>query len=98
MSNATRALLTYEVAFSSQFDWVKGGKLPGLWAGGKNGSVCSGGSESDGACFSARLMWRANGTGEGRQLDREFWIVNLISPLRSLRIPASSEQLVRQRY
>ncbi|KAL7007340.1 hypothetical protein EMMF5_003179 [Cystobasidiomycetes sp. EMM_F5] len=68
MSNATRALLTYEVAFSSQFDWVKGGKLPGLWAGGKNGSVCSGGSESDGACFSARLMWRANGTGEVNNL------------------------------
>ncbi|KAJ7218056.1 polysaccharide lyase family 14 protein [Mycena pura] len=56
-------LLSYEVAFDEGYDWVKGGKLPGLRGGGPNG--CSGGSPSDGIdCFSARLMWRTNGAGE----------------------------------
>ncbi|KAJ7072314.1 polysaccharide lyase family 14 protein [Mycena amicta] len=56
-------LLSYEVAFDEDFDWVKGGKLPGLRGGLPNG--CSGGSASDGSsCFSARLMWRINGAGE----------------------------------
>ncbi|CAK5281531.1 unnamed protein product [Mycena citricolor] len=53
-------LLTYEVAFDAGFDWVKGGKLPGL-RGGTNATGCSGGQQSDGlSCFSSRLMWRPN--------------------------------------
>lgn len=58
-------LVTYEVAFDAGFDWVKGGKLPGI-RGGLNSSGCSGGHESTGKdCFSTRLMWRKNGAGEG---------------------------------
>jgi len=57
-------LLTYEVAFDQNFDWVKGGKLPGL-RGGKSATGCSGGNESTGLdCFSTRIMWRVNGAGE----------------------------------
>ncbi|KAJ7462323.1 polysaccharide lyase family 14 protein [Mycena galericulata] len=57
-------LLSYEVAFDAGFDWVKGGKLPGL-RGGSNATGCSGGEESNGIdCFSARIMWRTNGEGE----------------------------------
>jgi len=57
-------LLSYEVAFDENFDWVKGGKLPGL-RGGKSDTGCSGGNESTGLdCFSTRIMWRTNGQGE----------------------------------
>lgn len=57
-------MLTYEVAFDSGFNWVKGGKVPGL----RGGSVvdgCDGGNKPNGTdCFSARGMWRKNGAGE----------------------------------
>ncbi|KAI0314121.1 hypothetical protein OF83DRAFT_1138322 [Amylostereum chailletii] len=56
-------MLTYEVAFDEDYDWVKGGKLPGLRGGKPNG--CSGGNQADGvSCFSTRLMWRTEGQGE----------------------------------
>ncbi|KAJ3937498.1 MAG: polysaccharide lyase family 14 protein [Lentinula lateritia] len=56
--------LSYEVAFDENFDWVLGGKLPGL-RGGTNATGCSGGDEPTGLdCFSARLMWRPDGAGE----------------------------------
>ncbi len=58
-------MLSYEIAFDSNFDWVKGGKLPGL-RGGLNSTGCSGGNQADGlSCFSSRLMWRTSGQGEG---------------------------------
>ena len=58
-------LLTYEVAFDSNFDFVMGGKLPGV-RGGPDPDGCSGGNASTGEnCFSSRLMWRKNGAGEG---------------------------------
>lgn len=64
-SSFNTMMVTYEVAFEEGFDWVKGGKLPGL-RGGLNSSGCSGGNKSDGLeCFSSRLMWRASGHGEG---------------------------------
>jgi hypothetical protein len=64
-SSFNSMLLSYEVAFDANFDWVKGGKLPGL-RGGLTTSGCSGGSKSNGAsCFSSRVMWRQNGAGEG---------------------------------
>ncbi|KAJ8463817.1 hypothetical protein ONZ45_g17452 [Pleurotus djamor] len=57
-------MVSYEVAFEEDFDWVKGGKLPGL-RGGLNSTGCSGGNEANGRdCFSARLMWRRSGHGE----------------------------------
>ncbi|KAK7471369.1 hypothetical protein BaRGS_00035975 [Batillaria attramentaria] len=52
--------LSYDLFFSPGFDFVKGGKLPGLFGG---GTTCSGGRHSD-DCFSTRLMWRTNGDGE----------------------------------
>ncbi|KAG6837734.1 hypothetical protein H0H93_003536 [Arthromyces matolae] len=67
-------LLSYEVAFDSGFDWVKGGKLPGL-RGGLNSTGCSGGNQSNGKdCFSTRLMWRQNGQGEGGLLHFTVWL------------------------
>lgn len=57
-------LLSYELAFDSNFNWVQGGKLPGL-RGGPDVNDCSGGAEPDGTnCFSTRLMWRKNAQGE----------------------------------
>lgn len=56
------AELRYTVRFSKDFDWVKGGKLPGLCGGPDN---VSGGRPANGTNgFSARLMWRADGRGE----------------------------------
>ena len=56
------AELRYTVRFSPDFEWVKGGKLPGLCGGPEN---VSGGRPADGTNgFSARLMWRADGKGE----------------------------------
>ncbi|ESA33636.1 polysaccharide lyase [Leptolyngbya sp. Heron Island J] len=53
--------LTYYVRFANGFDFVKGGKLPGLFGG----TGASGGSIPNGTDgFSARLMWRQNGQGE----------------------------------
>lgn len=57
-------LLSYELAFDSNFNWVQGGKLPGL-RGGPDVNDCSGGAEPNGTnCFSTRLMWRKNAQGE----------------------------------
>ncbi|KAJ3567093.1 hypothetical protein NP233_g6583 [Leucocoprinus birnbaumii] len=60
LSSATNVSLQYSVFFPLGFDWVKGGKLPGLY-GGRTG--CSGGTDAE-DCFSTRLMWRAQGVGE----------------------------------
>ncbi len=50
--------ISYEVKFEESFDFVKGGKLPGL-CGGKN---ASGGIPANGTNgFSARMMWRKSG-------------------------------------
>ncbi|KAK7472574.1 hypothetical protein VKT23_000688 [Stygiomarasmius scandens] len=57
-------MLSYDLAFGENFDWVKGGKLPGI-RGGNDTSGCSGGNEATGLdCFSVRLMWRADGVAE----------------------------------
>lgn len=56
------AELSYTLRFDKDFDWVKGGKLPGLCGGPGN---VSGGRPADGTNgFSARLMWRKEGRGE----------------------------------
>lgn len=57
-----QAELCYTLRFSPDFDFVKGGKLPGLCGGPEN---VSGGRPADGKNgFSARLMWRKDGRGE----------------------------------
>ncbi|KAI8138117.1 hypothetical protein BJV82DRAFT_632659 [Fennellomyces sp. T-0311] len=53
-------IFEYQVYFPKNFQFVKGGKLPGLY-GGHEG--CSGGADAD-ACFSTRFMWRREGDGE----------------------------------
>ncbi|BGP16571.1 hypothetical protein JCM10213_000517 [Rhodosporidiobolus nylandii] len=60
LSTATNVTFSYSVFFPADFDFVKGGKLPGLY-GGHPG--CSGGAESE-DCFSTRTMWRTDGKGE----------------------------------
>lgn len=56
-----RLRLSYFVRFSDNFDFVKGGKLPGLFGGSGN----SGGDTPDGTDgFSTRYMWRKQGAGE----------------------------------
>lgn len=60
LSQARNVTFEYKVFFPGDFEWVKGGKLPGLY-GGRTG--CSGGDPAL-DCFSTRLMWRAGGAGE----------------------------------
>ncbi|PRY65764.1 hypothetical protein B0H98_102294 [Vreelandella songnenensis] len=77
--DAERACLSYKVRFPSDFDFVKGGKLPGLYGG----EAPSGGESVDGENgFSMRLMWREDGEGElypyvvdfeGESVGRGFW-------------------------
>jgi hypothetical protein len=57
------ATLEYEVYFPSDFEWVKGGKLPGFMGGASNGIGCGGGNRNF-DCFSYRIMWRRDGYGE----------------------------------
>jgi len=52
--------LEYNLLFGEGFDFVKGGKLPGLYGG---HTSCAGGAESEN-CFSTRFMWRRGGDGE----------------------------------
>lgn len=76
---ADRACLSYMVRFPADFDFVRGGKLPGLYGG----EAPSGGEEVDGVSgFSMRLMWREEGEGElypyvvgfeGESIGRGFW-------------------------
>lgn len=58
-SSVQHAILEYDVLFPNDFDFVKGGKLPGMF-GGQFG--CSGGVEALN-CFSTRLMFDRNGGG-----------------------------------
>ncbi|KAG0067890.1 hypothetical protein BGZ92_005030 [Podila epicladia] len=57
--------LEYQMLFQPGFQWVKGGKLPGILSGSEQGcnAGCSGGGSAEN-CFSTRMMWRANGEGE----------------------------------
>ena len=56
----TAACLRYQVYFPADFDFVKGGKLPGLY-GGDAPSGCK--DEADLKGFSVRYMWRKKGAG-----------------------------------
>ena len=57
----TRMRLRYRLRFSDNFDFARGGKLPGMYGGDGN----SGGNIPDGTDgFSTRLMWRGDGIGE----------------------------------
>ncbi|KAG8806240.1 hypothetical protein FRC17_005111, partial [Serendipita sp. 399] len=60
LRKANNVTLSYSVYFPPDFDFVKGGKLPGLYGGRQR---CSGGDDAL-DCFSTRLMWRGGGKGE----------------------------------
>lgn len=61
LEGAERACLKYQVRFEAGFDFVKGGKLPGLYGG----DAPSGGDDVSGEDgFSMRFMWREDGQGE----------------------------------
>lgn len=61
LSASDRGCLQYRVRFEPGFDFVKGGKLPGLYGG----EGPSGGEPADGENgFSMRFMWREEGKGE----------------------------------
>ncbi|WVN90900.1 uncharacterized protein L203_106145 [Cryptococcus depauperatus CBS 7841] len=67
VDTAKEVMLSYSVFFEDDFDFVKGGKMPGLYGGQSlsQAKSCSGGrQEGRNSCFSARLMWRTNGAGE----------------------------------
>ncbi|KAI0046920.1 polysaccharide lyase family 14 protein [Auriscalpium vulgare] len=60
LRDARNVTMEYSVFFPADFDWVKGGKLPGLYGG---HTTCSGGDDALN-CFSTRMMWRPDGAGE----------------------------------
>ena len=60
--STSRLELAYRVMFSNDFEFVKGGKLPGLCGGPE--SVTGGNPANGKNGFSARFMWRADGRGE----------------------------------
>ncbi len=61
LAGAEHACLRYRLHFPDGFDFVKGGKLPGLYGG----EAPSGGTQATGDNgFSARFMWRRDGQGE----------------------------------
>jgi hypothetical protein len=57
---ANNVSLEYSVYFPVDFDFVQGGKLPGIYGGHES---CSGGDDAL-DCFSTRMMWRRDGMGE----------------------------------
>lgn len=60
-STGRAVCLHYEVRFPADFEFAKGGKLPGLYAG----KAPSGGDKVNGRSgWSLRLMWREDGAGE----------------------------------
>ncbi|KAI7820818.1 hypothetical protein BC939DRAFT_399114 [Gamsiella multidivaricata] len=60
----SKMMISYDVGFPVGFNWVLGGKLPGVY-GGTPYDGCSGGIQSNGDnCLSMRMMWRQNGIGE----------------------------------
>ncbi|GJJ76281.1 hypothetical protein EMPS_08640 [Entomortierella parvispora] len=57
--------LEYLMLFQPGFEWIRGGKLPGILLGTEQGcnAGCSGGGSAE-RCFSTRMMWRPQGYGE----------------------------------
>ncbi|KAI0758945.1 hypothetical protein C8Q74DRAFT_1319764 [Fomes fomentarius] len=65
LTTAKEATFSYDVYFPPGFDFVKGGKLPGLYGGdSESGALSCSGGRRDNGCFSVRFMWRTNGAGE----------------------------------
>ncbi|KAI0685157.1 hypothetical protein BC835DRAFT_1290930 [Cytidiella melzeri] len=65
LTTAKEATFGYTAYFPAGFDFVQGGKVPGLCklSFSHEALSCSGGRRDDG-CWSSRLMWRTDGAGE----------------------------------
>ncbi|KAJ7464745.1 polysaccharide lyase family 14 protein [Mycena galericulata] len=65
-SGATHVVLSYRMMLQSEWEWVKGGKLPGIFGGeGDLSYSCTGGRQDHRCkCFNIRPMWRSKGHGE----------------------------------
>jgi len=66
--NLTDATFEYDIMFGDNFDFVRGGKLPGLGGGTSPGSKKTEEEYQNG--FSARLMWRQVNTEEEMALQK----------------------------
>jgi len=66
--NLTDVTFEYDVMFGDNFDFVRGGKLPGLGGGRSNGHGATPEDYQNG--FSARLMWRQINTEEEISLQK----------------------------
>ena len=94
ITQARSVTLEYNVFFPGDFEWVKGGKLPGLY-GGRTG--CSGGDPAL-DCFSTRLMWRTGGVGELYLVNQQitFSALGLTSFHMLVRAKRSADTLLVQ--
>ncbi|KAJ7740244.1 hypothetical protein DFH07DRAFT_905486 [Mycena maculata] len=65
-SGATHIVLSYRMMLQTEWEWVKGGKLPGIFGGeGDFSYACTGGRQDNRCkCFNIRPMWRSKGHGE----------------------------------
>ena len=54
-----KATLEHKLLFPREFNWTKGGKLPGLFGG----RVRCTGADKAMDCYSARFMWNTKGSG-----------------------------------
>ena len=59
----TNAVLEYDVFFPADFDFVKGGKLPGMVGGSKSCTGCKRYEPLRLECFSVRFIWGSEGEG-----------------------------------
>ncbi|KAF9041659.1 hypothetical protein BJ165DRAFT_1490208 [Panaeolus papilionaceus] len=66
LGSATEAVFSYRMMLQGGWDWVKGGKLPGVYGGiGDLAYGCTGGrKEHRCQCFNLRPMWRKDSVGE----------------------------------
>jgi hypothetical protein len=91
------SLVMEQLAFSDDFEYILGGKLPGLYGQSPDATTtCSGGKRED-TCFSARLMWREKGAGEGASFflcSFSAFIFRLIPVFDSLRLPSDLSWLL----
>ncbi|KAJ6583931.1 polysaccharide lyase family 14 protein [Mycena vulgaris] len=65
-SGATHVILSYRMMLQDGWEWVKGGKLPGIFGGeGDFSYACTEGRQDNRCkCFNIRPMWRSKGLGE----------------------------------
>lgn len=65
LASASEAIFSYRMMLQRDWEWVKGGKLPGIFGGVNDAAYgCSGGRKDKRClCVGVRPMWRASGVG-----------------------------------